>query len=330
MVDGGGLVGGRYRLVRPLASGGMSCVWLATDERSGRPVAVKQTVPPADLDAWHRPLLGYWAALSAHALTRLIHPNVVRVLDVLRDEDGPWLVMEYVPCRSLLQVIDAGGPLSVAEAARIGVAVLDGLAAAERAGVLHLDVKPSNVLMADDGRILLADFGPAVTRETIEAMAATGMVLGSAPYVAPERLTGEPVTGRADLWSLGATLYHAVEGRPPFDRHDMATTLRAIQHDSPPPARRAGALGPLLKGLLRKDPALRMTATEAADQLRRVHERRGASSYRSRLPVAAAAAAVTLLLALAAVSAEGAAASHATPPRDPFAGSGQAAGSEFR
>jgi len=302
MATAGAVVAGRYRLVQPLAGGGMSHVWLATDERSGHPVALKEVVAPADLDPQDWPRLRRWATHSGHALTRLVHPNVVRLLDVLPGNDGPWLVMEYVPSRSLLQVIQTEEPLAPARVAQIGLAVLSALTAVRRAGLLHLDVKPSNVLIADDGRILLADFGPTVTPETIEAMTAAGMVLGSPPYVAPELLTGCRATARADLWSLGAALYHAVEGRPPFVEADIPAMLRAIRQDAPAPVRRAGALAPVLSGLLRKDPAERMTASEAANRLHRLTGRLPSPAHRVRLPVAVTGA-LAMVLALGAASA---------------------------
>jgi serine/threonine protein kinase len=314
MVAVGELLARRYRLVRLLANGGMGHVWLAVDERSGRPVAIKQNVPPAGLGPPERRLLRQSSTSSAQALTRLAHPNVVRVLDVLPRSDGPWLVREYVPARSLLQVLRAHGPLAPARVAQVGLAVLDALAAAGRAGLLHLDVKPSNVFLPGDGRILLADFGPAITGPTVAALESAGLVLGSPLYLAPERLTGGPVTGRADLWSLGATLYHAVEGRTPFERTDVPATLRAIRHDPPAGVRRAGPLAPVLTGLLRKKPAARMTAAEAADRLGRLANPRRVRSYRSRMPVAAAAAAAASLLALAAVTAEAPAAPPPVPP----------------
>ena len=195
--------------------------------------------------------------------------------------------------------------------AGIGLAVLAGLEAAGRAGVLHLDVKPGNVLIADDGRVVLADFGPAVTGEGIDALADAGIILGSPRYIAPERLFDGVASARADLWSLGATLYHAVEGRPPFLRPTTEGILRAVADGTPDRPWRAGPLTPVLEGLLRRDPAARMTAAQAAEQLRRIAEPPGvvsaAPTARSRpafrrRAVLAAGLCVTLILTAAAVS----------------------------
>jgi len=189
--------------------------------------------------------------------------------------------MEYVPSRSLLQLIEDAGPLPVGQVARIGLAVLDALDGARRAGVLHLDVKPSNVLIADDGRVVLTDFAPAVTDEGIDALARAGIILGSPNYIAPERLLDGVATARTDLWSLGATLYHAAEGRPPFLRKTTGATLRAVTDGAPDPPKLAGPLSGVLIGLLCRDPAERTTAAEVAGRLRRLAEVR----VRPLLPV---------------------------------------------
>jgi len=264
----GDLVAGRYRIVRPLADGGLGQVWLGVDETLGGAVALKKCALPGGLDADEQELLRGWTLREARAFARVSHPNVVRILDVLPDADEPWLVMEYVPSRTLLEVIEASGPLPPARVAGIGLALLAGLNAAGRAGVLHLDVKPGNVLVADDGRIVLTDFGPAVTDEGVGALAGAGIILGSPNYVAPERLFGSGSSAYADLWSLGATLYHAVEGRPPYVRATTAETLRALADSPPDRPRRAGPIGPVLEGLLQRDPAARFTAAEAEERLR--------------------------------------------------------------
>src|SRR3954469_6841362 len=162
MADGQ-LVAGRYRIVRRLAVGGMSRVWLAADELLDRRVAVKKCGLPDGLGIPERALVREWTVREARAVARIVHPNVIRILDVLPGEDGPWIVMEHVPSRSLLEVIEQSGPLPPDRVAAIGLAILAGLAAAGEAGVLHLDVKPGNVLMAPGGRVVLTDFGPAVT-----------------------------------------------------------------------------------------------------------------------------------------------------------------------
>jgi hypothetical protein len=265
----GELISGRYRIVRPLADGGMARVWLADDLRHDRIVAIKRCVPPDTLAVTEQDLLRAWMLREARAFARVRHPNVIRTLDVLPDAD-PWLVMEYVPSRSLLQVIEESGPLPAHRVAAIGLAVLDGLAAAGRAGVLHLDVKPGNILIADDGRIVLTDFGPVVTGAGVDALVSAGIILASPSYVAPERVLGGVATERSDLWSLGATLYHAVEGHPPYVRATTAAMLKALVDCSPDPPGRAGALTPVLNGLLQRDPAARLTPAEVAERLRAV------------------------------------------------------------
>jgi hypothetical protein len=303
------IVAGRYRIVRPLAAGGMGRVWLATDERHGRPVALKECVPPGGLTAAERALVARWALPEAQAFAEVRHPNLVPVLDVLPGAGAPWIVMEYVPSRSLLEVVGESGGLPPHRVAAIGLAVLDALDAAARAGLVHLDVKPANVLIADDGRILLTDCGPAVTPAGRAALAAAGIAFGSPKYLAPERLGGGGATGKADLWSLGATLYHAVEGRPPYGWGTTEATLRAIARTDPEPPRRAGPLAAVLAGLLRRDPADRMSPVDAAAGLRRVITRRS----RRRLLTAAAA----VVLAAGLTGGVQALARGGEPPADP-------------
>jgi serine/threonine protein kinase len=272
MTAEGQLVAGRYRVVRELGSGGLGHVWLGADEMVDREVALKQSILPEALSAEERSLVREHAVAEARAVGRVMHPNVVRVIDVVAeaDNDDPWIVMEYVPSRSLLEVIDEDGPQPPARVAMIGLAVLDGLSAAAEAGLLHLDVKPGNVLVCPDGRIVLNDFGPAVTGPGIAALTEAGIILGSPKYVAPERLFDNVSTGRSDLWSLGATLYHAVEGRPPYSRPTTDDTLRALDTEPPDPFEHAGPLGPVIERMLRRDPAERLSPVEAEVALRRV------------------------------------------------------------
>jgi eukaryotic-like serine/threonine-protein kinase len=281
MAGVGELVAGRYRIARPLGAGGMGRVWLAVDEVRHRRVAIKKCSMPDGLTGGEQELVRGWTLREARATARVCHPNVIRIEDVLPGDDHPWTVMEYVPSRSLLQLIEDAGPLPVGQVARIGLAVLDALDGARRAGVLHLDVKPSNVLIADDGRVVLTDFAPAVTDEGIDALARAGIILGSPNYIAPERLLDGVATARTDLWSLGATLYHAAEGRPPFLRKTTGATLRAVTDGAPDPPKLAGPLSGVLIGLLCRDPAERMTAAEVAGRLRRLAEVR----VRPLLPV---------------------------------------------
>jgi hypothetical protein len=309
----GEIVGGRYRLVRPLVSGQTSRVWLASDEGAGdnetQPgwVVAKHCVIPQGLTRGQHELIRDWVLPEAVAAARVRHPNVIRALDVLPAWDGPWLVMEYLPSRSLQQLIAESGSLPPARVARIGLALLSALAAAGRAGVLHLDVKPGNVLIAADGRAVLTDFSPTVTPNGIRTLADAGIVLGSPKYIAPERIFDHVTDERADLWSLGATLYHAVEGRPPFQRATTAEVLRAVGEAKPDAPRRAGPLTPVLAGLLRRDPAVRMTAAEAEQVLRGIADpgRRPRSAALRRIPSIAAAVAVATTLTAVAATAEG-------------------------
>jgi hypothetical protein len=268
----GQLVAGRYRVVRALGVGGLSHVWLGADEVVEREVALKKSVLPEALSAEERALVREHAVAEARAVGRIVHPNVVRVIDVVAEaaDEDPWIVMEYVPSRSLLEVIEEDGPQPPARVAMIGLAVLDGLGAAGRAGLLHLDVKPGNVLVCPDGRIVLNDFGPAVTGPGIAALTEAGIILGSPKYVAPERLFDNVSTERSDLWSLGATLYHAVEGRPPYSRPTTDDTLRALDTEPPDPFEHAGPLAPVLERMLRRDPARRLSPAEAEAALRHV------------------------------------------------------------
>ncbi|MFK4242702.1 RICIN domain-containing protein [Micromonospora chokoriensis] len=271
------LIADRYRLVRPLGQGGMGRVWQARDEMLHRDVAIKELVAPPGLRDDERRELRERSMREARAVARLGHVNVVRVFDVLHSDDDPWIVMELVPSRSLHQVLEAEGPMPADRAARIGLGVLSALRAAHRAGVLHRDVKPANVLLGDDGRVVLTDFGLA-TLPGDPRMTQTGMVLGSPAFLAPERATDGDVGPAADLWSLGATLYAAVEGRTPYHRSSPIATLAALATEAPPPAQRAGRLTPLLEGLLRREPDQRITADQAERLLRQAAEPDGTTA----------------------------------------------------
>ncbi|MEV0943944.1 serine/threonine-protein kinase [Micromonospora wenchangensis] len=260
-------VAGRYRLLGLVGTGGMGRVWLARDEMLHRDVAVKEVVPPHWLAAHEREELRLRTLREARTAARLNHPNVVRIYDVVHDGDNPWIVMEYVPSRSLQQLLTTEGPLDPHRVARIGLAVLAALRAAHAAGVLHRDVKPHNVLVADDGRVVLTDFGLATFDGGDGAMTGPGMVLGSPQFVAPERARDGVSNPRTDLWSLGATLYAAVEGKSPYARGSAMATLSALATEPPDPARRAGALRPVLEGLLHREPERRLTAAETQTRL---------------------------------------------------------------
>jgi serine/threonine protein kinase len=264
---GGELVGGRYRLQEILGSGGMGRVWLAEDELLRRPVAVKEMLGPAA----DRVDIQLRTVREARAAARLDHPGVVKVFDVVWLSDRAWIVMEYVRSRSLQIAVQADGPFDHRAAARIGLRVLGALRAAHAARVLHLDVKPHNVLLAEDGRVVLGDFGLAVTADPDGGP--EPVLMGSPYYVAPERikLGGRP-SPATDLWSLGATLYAATEGRPPFVRATTAASLSAVLHDEPDPAKRPGPLTPVLLDLLAKKRDDRPGAADLERRLREVAE----------------------------------------------------------
>jgi serine/threonine protein kinase len=198
------------------------------------------------------------ALREARAAARVDHVGAVRIHDIVEEDDCPWIVMEPLSGRTLRETLDAGGPLPVDEVTRVGLRLLDVLQATHRAGVVHLDVKPGNVHLCDDTRVVLTDFGIACTMD--DAPAATDTFAGSPAYVAPERLDGDEVGPAADLYSLGATLFAAVEGRPPFDRGSAHATFTAVVEDAPAPFLRAGPLRPVIEGLLTKDPGRRLTA----------------------------------------------------------------------
>ncbi|MEV4566555.1 protein kinase [Nonomuraea sp. NPDC049419] len=255
-------VSNRYRLVEPIGEGGMGVVWRAYDELLDRTVAIKEVRYTGVGDA-KRAELNRRTIREARAAGRLDHPSVVVIHDVVEEDGRPWIVMQLVRSRSLARVISEDGPLRPAQAAVIGGRVLDALRAAHATGVLHRDVKPENVLLADDGRVVLTDFGIA-SMEAEAGLTATGGLVGTPAYMPPERLNGEPARPESDLWSLGATLYTAVEGRPPFKRDSWAATVAAVLRDDPEPPARAGALGPIVMGLLRREPGARLPAAEAA------------------------------------------------------------------
>ncbi|MFI6090342.1 serine/threonine-protein kinase [Streptomyces sp. NPDC051218] len=263
------VIAGRYRLLAPLGEGGMGTVWRARDEVLGREVAVKEVRAPAGLPAGEVDRLYARLEREAWAAARIPHRNVVTVYDVASEDGRPWIVMEIVRGLSLSDVLDAEGPMAPKRAARIGAEVLAALRAAHDAGVLHRDVKPGNVLIANDGRVVLTDFGIAMV-EGSSALTMTGEVVGSPEFLAPERALGQRPGPESDLWSLGVLIYASVEGHSPFRQDTPLSTLRAVVDEELPPPRNAGPLVPVIEGLLRKDPAARISAADAENQLRLV------------------------------------------------------------
>ena len=264
------MLSGRYRLDTALASGGMGTVWSAEDLLLGRPVAVKEVQLPAGLDDEARALLRERTLREARNAARLRHPGIVTIYDVVEQDGRPWIVMELVPSKSLAEVIKARGPLPLVRVASIGMRILDAMITAQAAGVQHRDIKPANVLLADDGRVVLTDFG--IARHSGDAtLTGTGLLVGSPDYLSPERARGRTTPGlAADLWSLGATLYDAVEGRRPFARNGALPTVAAVVMEEADPMRLAGPLRPVIEGLLVKDPERRLDAERTRRMLEAV------------------------------------------------------------
>jgi serine/threonine protein kinase len=250
-------VAGRYRLRALLGRGGMGRVWLADDDLLARVVAIKQV------------LVGDTALPEARALARINHPGVVRVHDFFEHDSDPWIVMELLTGRTLCAAM-GGGRLPVAEVARIGLRLLDALAAVHAAGVVHGDIKPANVQLCDDGRVVLTDFGIASVDD--ESTMPNGGMAGSPAYISPERARGDRSAPESDLFSLGATLYAAVEGRSPFGTGDPFSTLVAVVHEPPAPFVYAGPLRQVLEGLLAKKPSDRMSLAAARAALLEISE----------------------------------------------------------
>ncbi|MEU8541749.1 serine/threonine-protein kinase [Streptomyces sp. NPDC048717] len=262
----GFLLAGRYRLGEAIGRGGMGRVWRAHDEVLHRTVAVKELTAGRYVTESDRRVLHTRTQTEARAAARISHPGVVTVHDVLQHDDRPWIVMQYVDGPSLADALKEGGTVDAREAARIGLHVVGALRAAHTAGVLHRDVKPGNVLLARDGRVLLTDFGIAQV-EGDTSITRTGELVGSIDYLAPERVQGADPGPASDLWSLGATLYTAVEGTSPFRRSSPISTMQAVVTEEPPYPEKAGPLAPVVVALLRKDPERRPGADEVERML---------------------------------------------------------------
>jgi serine/threonine protein kinase len=267
------LVAGRYRLRSLLGRGGMGRVWLAEDELVHRPVALKQPVASgAATSEDSDQVAGGRLLAEARAAARVSHEGVVKVFGVVYEDGCPWIVMEALSGQPLAERLAAEGPMSVHEVARIGLRLVDALEAIHRAGIVHRDVKPGNVYLCDGGRVVLTDFGIAcfthdTSGDTIDAL------VGSPAYISPEQLRGDRAAPASDLFSLGATLFAAVEGEPPFAKGDLFATLTAVVVGAPAPLRRGGALRPVIEGLLVKEPEWRLGAREARAALRKVQRR---------------------------------------------------------
>ncbi|MFF9494959.1 serine/threonine-protein kinase [Streptomyces flaveolus] len=263
------LLAGRYRLGDVLGRGGMGTVWRAEDETLGRTVAVKELRFPGNIDEEEKRRLITRTLREAKAIARIRNNSAVTVYDVVEEDDRPWIVMELVEGKSLAEVIREDGLLEPKRAAEVGLAVLDVLRSAHREGILHRDVKPSNVLIAEDGRVVLTDFGIAQV-EGDPSITSTGMLVGAPSYISPERARGHKPGPAADLWSLGGLLYAAVEGTPPYDKGSAIATLTAVMTENLEEPKNAGPLRDVIYGLLTKDPAQRLDDAGARAMLNKV------------------------------------------------------------
>ncbi|GGP90854.1 serine/threonine-protein kinase [Streptomyces roseolilacinus] len=277
----GQLLAGRYRLGPVLGRGGMGTVWRAVDETLGRTVAVKELRFPNAIDEDEKRRLITRTLREAKAIARIRNNSAVTVYDVVDEDDRPWIVMELIEGRSLADVIREDGTLTPLRAAEVGLAILDVLRSAHRQGILHRDVKPSNVLISDDGRVVLTDFGIAQV-EGDPSITSTGMLVGAPSYISPERARGQRPGPAADMWSLGGLLYACVEGHPPYDKGSAIATLTAVMTEQLDPPTNAGPLDKVIYGLLAKDPAQRLDDAGARALLNEVIRVTGAPAAPSR------------------------------------------------
>ncbi|WP_030681683.1 serine/threonine-protein kinase [Streptomyces sp. NRRL B-1347] len=264
------LLAGRYRLGDVLGRGGMGTVWRAKDETLGRTVAVKELRFPSSIDDEEKRRLITRTLREAKAIARIRNTGAVTVYDVVDEDDRPWIVMELVEGKSLAEAVREDGLLTARRAAEVGLAVLDVLRSAHREGILHRDVKPSNVLIAEDGRVVLTDFGIAQV-EGDPSITSTGMLVGAPSYISPERARGHKPGPAADMWSLGGLIYAAVEGVPPYDKGSAIATLTAVMTEAVEPPQNAGPLlEKVIYGLLAKDPEQRLDDASARALLQEV------------------------------------------------------------
>ncbi|MFJ9326221.1 protein kinase [Streptomyces sp. NPDC101230] len=265
----GRLLAGRYRLGGVLGRGGMGTVWRADDETLGRTVAVKELRFPGAIDEDEKRRLITRTLREAKAIARIRNNGAVTVYDVVDEDDRPWIVMELIEGKSLAEAIREDGTLTPRRAAEVGLAILDVLRSAHREGILHRDVKPSNVLIAEDGRVVLTDFGIAQV-EGDPSVTSTGMLVGAPSYISPERARGHKPGPPADLWSLGGLLYASVEGCPPYDKGSAIATLTAVMTEPLDPPKNAGPLTEVIYGLLARDPDQRLDDAGARALLNKV------------------------------------------------------------
>jgi hypothetical protein len=272
------IVAGRYLLEHPIGRGGMGVVWLARDRLLDREVAIKEVTFSDTLPEHERDSLRARVLREARAAARLNHPGVITLYDVLSEEGRTFIVMELIEAPTLAQIVARHGPLPPERVARIGLQVAFALDVAHHAGIVHRDVQPANVMVAEDGNVWLADFGIAQLLGDPK-LTASGLVVGSPSYMAPEQASGGDSGPQTDVWGLGATMYYAVEGEAPFERASPHATMAAAVNEPPRPLRRAGALAPVLMSMLAKDPAARPA-------LRQVRIRLARATPAGRVPAA--------------------------------------------
>jgi serine/threonine protein kinase len=262
------VVAGRYAVTGELGRGGIGVVWRAEDQVIGRQVALKELRVPPGLSTAEHDTFTERVLREARTAGRLSDPSIVTVYDVLLADGSMFIVMELVEATTLADVVRARGPLPADRVASIGLQVLSALETAHAAGVVHRDVKPSNIMMLADGRVKLADFGIAQAMDD-PGLTGTGGVMGSPGYMAPELFQGARPTPAGDLWSLGATLFHLVEGRAPFQRDTTAATIHAVMYTSPEASRADGPLAEVITGLLTQSPDTRLAPARVRELLRR-------------------------------------------------------------
>jgi serine/threonine protein kinase len=267
----GRLVAGRYRLQSQIGGGGMGAVWLAQDELLGRRVALKQVLTAAGVSAAEADQQRQRALREGRIAARLSHPHAISVYDVALEHGQPWLVMEYLPSRSLAAVLSEDGVLRVDQAAQIGAQVADALAATHAAGIVHRDVKPANILIGEggsvEGLVKITDFGISHASGDV-TLTQTGQITGTPAFLAPEVAQGHQMTEASDVFSLGATLYTCLEGSPPFGMEDNALgMLHRVAGGLVVPPRRSGALTQPIMKILAADPADRPTMPQVRDEL---------------------------------------------------------------
>jgi predicted Ser/Thr protein kinase len=274
MAEGDRLVADRYLLHEQVGRGGMGVVWRADDQVLGRCVAVKEVHLQPGLSDEERQAVQQRVMREARAAASIDHTGAVTVYDVAEQDGQAYIVMELIDAPTLADLVEDQGPLDPAEVARIGLAVLDVLAVAHARGIVHRDLKPANVMVCGDDRVKLTDFGIATMKDD-PRLTSTGIVLGSPSYISPEQALGKTPSDDTDLWGLGATLFYAACGRPPFDRGEAIATLTAVAHEELDVDSCAGPLAPVLRRMLNKNPDDRPSLPELRGQLSAIAEERG-------------------------------------------------------